>query len=233
MQQLVLDSGELVVDSVTQNDKRPSASSRPMERWPSATGGDGRPTKQRTRALSNRAAWVRRRACWVYVFSTSQWMPSRWMRRTSALRCSWRCAFLATCASTAVGDELPSRLLGDGRIEHRWLRKPTPALSSYSFAAGPYRHARQGRLQFYSKDRSRSNCARYSPPPTTCSTSSPHAQAWPMKATIDRRWSPTPSARKWPVCPVMSEAYGKGVLDDPSQTSDRPRSRASMGGACA
>ncbi|MGE8279187.1 MAG: M1 family metallopeptidase [Stenotrophomonas sp.] len=152
------------------------------------------------------------------IFSTAQWMPSvnapdERATLALALRLPPR------LKATAVGDALPSRQLDDGRIEHRWqLRKPAPAFV-YGFAAGPYVHARQGNLHYYSVDRSEAELRQLFA--ATGDMLGFFAERAGLAYEGDYRQALVAETigQEMAGMAVMSEAYGKEVLDDPTQAS--------------
>jgi len=156
------------------------------------------------------------------VFSTSQWMPSiDAPDERATLMLSLRLP--SPLQVVAVGDALPSRQLADGRTEHRWhLRTPMPGYV-YGFAAAPYRHVQQphgsGSLHYYSVDRSEPELRQlfaetgkmldFFADRAGLAYSGDYRQAL-VARTIGQEMAGLS---------VMSEAYGKEVLDDAGQTS--------------
>lgn len=222
LQQLVLDSAELVVDSVTQNDKplsfQQADGTLTISLATMLTAGQQSSVRVHYRGKPRFGLEFAAERNEVYtIFSTSQWMPSvDAPDERATLQLALRLP--RDLHATAVGDELPSRLLGDGRIEHRWqLRKPTPAFV-YGFAAGPYQHARQGRLQFYSKDRSEAELRQ------VFAATDEMLEFFAARAGLahegDYRQALVANTigQEMAGLSVMSEAYGKSVLDDPTQT---------------
>jgi len=202
LHQLVLDSGELVVDSVTHDDKplsfQQADGTLTISLAATLTAGQQGSVRVHYRGKPRFGLEFAAARNEVYtIFSTSQWMPSvDAPDERATLQLALRLP--RNLHATAVGDELPSRLLGDGRIEHRWQR--------------------QGRLQFYSKDRSEAELRQ------VFAATDDMLDFFAVRAGLayegDYRQALVASTigQEMAGLSVMSEAYGKSVLDDPTQT---------------
>jgi len=222
LHQLVLDSGELVVDSVTHDDKplsfQQADGTLTISLAATLTAGQQGSVRVHYRGKPRFGLEFAAERNEVYtIFSTSQWMPSvDAPDERATLQLALRLP--RNLHATAVGDELPSRLLGDGRIEHRWqLRKPTPAFV-YGFVAGPYQHAQQGRLQFYSKDRSEAELQQLFAATDDMLDFFAARAGLAYEGDYRQALVANTIGQEMAGLSVMSEAYGKSVLDDPTQT---------------
>lgn len=227
LRELVLDSGELVVDSATHDGK-------PVD----FQLADGKLTVSLARALNagEQASvslhyhgkprfgleFAAERNEVYTVFSTDQWMPSiNAPDERATLLLALRLPKDLTTA--AVGEALPSRQLPDGRIEHRWqLRTPMPGYV-YGFAAAPYRHVQQthagNTLHYYALDRSEGELRQlfadtgamldFFAERAGLAYQGDYRQAL-VKRTIGQEMAGLS---------LMSEAYGQEVLADATQTS--------------
>lgn len=157
------------------------------------------------------------------VFSTSQWMPSVDApdeRALLALSVTLPPGLLAT----GTGRALPTRVLADGRIEHRWqLDTPMPGYV-YGFAAGRYQQAVQQHgpiaLRFLSVDRTPAQLQ------TLFARTGDMLDFFAARAGLPYRGESYQQAlvkstigQEMAGLSLMSEAYGQGVLDDPDDTA--------------
>ncbi|WP_269792012.1 M1 family metallopeptidase [Stenotrophomonas sp. Iso1] len=225
LSQLSLDSGELVIDSATQNGvplafehaegKLSITLSEPLR-----AGGESRVTLRYHGKPAYGLEFAAERNEVYTIFSTSQWMPSvDAPDERATLELALRLP--KHLQATAVGEALPSRRLEDGRIEHRWhLRAPMPGYV-YGFAAGPYQHAVQAhggkQLHYYAVDRSPAELRE------VFAASGDMLDFFADRAglTYEGDYHQALVARtigqEMAGLSLMSEAYGKRVLDDPTQ----------------
>ncbi len=222
LHQLVLDSGELAVDSVTHDDKplsfQQADGTLAISLATTMTAGQQSSVRVHYHGKPRFGLEFAAERSEVYtIFSTSQWMPSvDAPDERATLQLALRLP--RNLHATAVGDELPSRLLDDGRVERRWqLRKPVPAFV-YGFAAGPYRHARQGRLQFYSKDRSEAELRQVFAATDDMLDFFAARAGLAYEGDYRQVLVANTIGQEMAGLSVMSEAYGKSVLGDPTQT---------------
>jgi aminopeptidase N len=225
LQQLVLDSGALVVASV-QHNGRPLVFVQKDGKLTITLAGPlqaGRESSVELKYQGKPAFGLEFAAARneVYtIFSTSQWMPSIDApdeRATLELALRLPKELLAT----AVGDALPSRDLGGGRIEHRWhLRTPMPGYV-YGFAAGPYRHVQQmhgkTRLNYYAVDRSQAELQQVFTATGGMLDFFADRAGLAYQGDYSQALVARTIGQEMAGLSVMSEAYGQRVLDDPSQ----------------
>lgn len=225
LQQLVLDSGALVVTSVEQHGRPLLFAQQDGKllvtlRQPLRAGKEtsvalkyhGKPAFGLEFAAARNEVYT--------IFSTSQWMPSIDApdeRATLALALR----LPAELRATAVGDVLPSRRLADGRIEHRWqLRAPMPGYV-YGFAAGPYRHAQQRHgeigLHYYSQDRSEAELQQVFAATGGMLDFFAERAGLAFKGDYHQALVARTIGQEMAGLSLMSEAYGQRVLDDPAQ----------------
>lgn len=223
--QVRLDSGELVIDSATQNGKvlafeqaegklsitlaeplQPSAETRVTLRY------HGKPAYGLEFSAERNEVYT--------IFSTSQWMPSvDAPDERATLQLALRLP--AQLLATAVGDMLPSRQLDDGRIERRWhLRTPMPGYV-YGFAAGPYQHAvvphGDGQLHYYAVDRSPAELRQVFSATGDMLEFFASRAGIPFEGDYRQALVARTIGQEMAGLSLMSEAYGKRVLDDPNQ----------------
>ncbi len=226
LQQLVLDSGELTVDSATHNGRQVSFQQADGKltvslATPLTTGEEtsvhlryhGKPRFGLEFAPARNEVYT--------VFSTDQWMPSiNAPDERATLMLALRLP--AQMQTAAVGEPLPSRQLDDGRIEHRWqLRTPMPGYV-YGFAAAPYRHAQHVHgnttLHYYALDRSEAELRQLFA--TTGDMLDFFADRAGLAYQGDYRQALVKRTigQEMAGLSLMSEAYGQQVLADATQT---------------
>lgn len=226
LQRLVLDSGELVIDSATHNgnpvDFQQAGGKLTVSLAVPLMAGQETSVRLHYHGKPRFGLEFAPERNEVYtVFSTDQWMPSI---NSPDERASLMLALRLPkdLQTTAVGDALPSRQLPDGRIEHRWqLRTPMPGYV-YGFAAAPYRHVQQvhggNSLHYYALDRSPAELRKlfaatgdmldFFAERAGLAYQGDYRQAL-VKRTIGQEMAGLS---------LMSEAYGEEVLADASQT---------------
>lgn len=154
------------------------------------------------------------------VFSTSQWMPSLDAPDARAtLDLALRLP--GTVQATAVGEVMPSRLLDDGRIERRWrLRTPMPGYV-YGFAAGPYRHVQRRHgsidLHFYSVDRTDAELAQVFAATGDMLDFFAARAGLAYNGDYHQALVARTIGQEMAGLSLLSEAYGKELLDDPGR----------------
>ena len=225
LRQLVLDSGELVVESVLQNGDAVAF-----------TQAEGKTTVDLAKAVAadTESSVVLKyhgkprfglefapdRSEVYTIFSTSQWMPSidapdERATLDLALRLPRQ------LSATAVGDSMPSRLLEDGRVEHRWrLRAAMPGYV-YGFAAGPYRHVQRKHgdigLHYYSVDRSEAELQQVFAATGDMLDFFASRAGLPYHGEYRQALVARTIGQEMAGLSLMSEAYGQRVLDDSGQ----------------
>lgn len=224
LQQLELDSGALQIASVRQGDNlldfkqsegrlriTLAAPLAPSQTASVAVRYHGKPPFGLQFAADRNEAYT--------VFSTSQWMPSLDAPDARAtLDLALRLP--RTLQATAVGEVMPSRLLDDGRIERRWrLRTPMPGYV-YGFATGPYRHVQQDHagigLHFYSVDRTDSELAKVFAATGQMLDFFAQRAGLAYQGDYHQALVARTIGQEMAGLSLMSEAYGKEVLEDPS-----------------
>ena len=225
LSRLLLDSGELVIDSATQNGKalafeRAEGKLSVTLSEPLRAGAETRVTLRYHGKPGHGLEFAAERNEVYTIFSTSQWMPSvDAPDERATLELALRLP--KQLQATAVGQALPSRRLEDGRIEHRWhLRTAMPGYV-YGFAAGPYQHAVQShgrnRLHYYAVDRSPAELRQ------VFAATGDMLDFFAGRAGLayEGEYHQTLVARtigqEMAGLSLMSETYGKRVLDDPTQ----------------
>ena len=226
LSQLVLDSGELVIDSAThageplrfqQADGKLTVNlAQPLAAGEQASVQlryHGKPRFGLEFAPARNEAYT--------VFSTEQWMPSiNAPDERATLLLALRLP--KGLRTAAVGDALPSRQLPDGRIEHRWqLRAPMPGYV-YGFAAAPYRHVQQahgaGRLHYYALDRSEPELSQLFAATGEMLDFFAERAGLAYQGDYHQALVERTIGQEMAGLSLMSEAYGKQVLADATQT---------------
>ena len=226
LQQLVLDSGELVIDSAAHNGKpvnfQQADGKLTVSLATPLTAGEEASVRLHYHGKPRFGLEFAPARNEVYtIFSTDQWMPSiNAPDERATLMLALRLP--KDLQSTAVGDALPSRQLQDGRIEHRWqLRSPMPGYV-YGFAAAPYRHVQQphaaSKLHYYSLDRSEAELRKLFA--ATGDMLDFFAERAGLAYQGDYRQALVKSTigQEMAGLSLMSEAYGQEVLADSTQT---------------
>lgn len=227
LQQLVLDSGELVIDSAAHNGKpvnfQQADGKLTVSLATPLTAGEEASVRLHYHGKPRFGLEFAPARNEVYtIFSTDQWMPSiNAPDERATLMLALRLP--KDLKTAAVGEALPSRQLPDGRIEHRWqLRTPMPGYV-YGFAAAPYRHVQQthagNTLHYYALDRSEGELRQlfadtgamldFFAERAGLAYQGDYRQAL-VKRTIGQEMAGLS---------LMSEAYGQEVLADATQTS--------------
>lgn len=226
LSQLVLDSGELVIDSTMhagkplrfqQADGKLSIDlAQPLAAGEHASVQlhyHGKPRFGLEFAPARNEVYT--------VFSTDQWMPSiNAPDERATLLLALRLP--KGLRTAAVGDALPSRQLPDGRIEHRWqLRTPMPGYV-YGFAAAPYRHVQQphgtGMLHYYALDRSEAELSQLFAATGEMLDFFAERAGLAYQGDYHQALVERTIGQEMAGLSLMSEAYGKQVLADASQT---------------
>ncbi len=154
------------------------------------------------------------------VFSTSQWMPSIDApdeRATLALSLT----LPPDIKAAGTGRAMASRALPDGRVEHRWvLDTPMPAYV-YGFAAGRYQeatvqHGATG-LSLLSVDRSPQQLKQIFAGTGDMLDFFADKAGLPYPGDYSQVLVARTIGQEMAGLSVMSEAYGKEVVDDPDQ----------------
>lgn len=156
------------------------------------------------------------------IFSTSQWMPSVDApdeRATLDLSVTLPPALLAT----GTGRALPTRRLLDGRLEHRWrLDTPMPGYV-YGFAAGRYQQATQQhgplQLRFLSVDRTPAQLRAVFARTGDMLDFFAARAGLPYRGDYQQALVASTIGQEMAGVSLMSEAYGRQVLDDADQTA--------------
>ncbi len=225
LRQLVLDSGALVVTSVEQQGQPLAFTQQDGKlivtlRQPLRAGREaaveltyhGKPAYGLEFAPARNEAYT--------IFSTSQWLPSIDApdeRATLELALRLPRALRAT----AVGEALPPRPLGDGRVEHRWrLRTPMPGYV-YGFAAGPYTHVQQRHgdiaLHYYAQERSEAELQQVFRATGEMLDFFAARAGLAYRGDYHQALVARTIGQEMAGLSLMSEAYGQRVLDDPTQ----------------
>lgn len=227
LQTLTLDSGALVVASVQQDD-RALAFEQADNRLqialaePMRAGSTSSVRIRYTGAPRFGLEFAPGRDEVYTIFSTSQWMPSVDApdeRATLDLSLTLPAGLFAA----GTGRALPSRTLADGRIEHRWsLDVPMPSYV-YGFAAGRYQQATRQHgptaLRFVSADRSPAQLQ------TVFARTGDMLDFFATRAGLPYRGDYTQVlvsstiGQEMAGLSLLSEAYGKGVLEDADDTA--------------
>ena len=222
---VVLDSGELKITSVTRNNRvlpyeQHNGRVRISLDQPAPTDA---PTTLQLRyegAPSFGLEFAPERDEVYTVFSTRQWMPSVDApdeRATFALSLTLPPGLKAA----GTGRALAPRTLPDGRVEHRWaLASPMPAYV-YGFAAGRYQHATlpYGRnvLHLLSADRSPQQLKQVFARTRDMLDFFADKAGLPYPGDYSQVLVARTIGQEMAGLSVMSEAYGKEVVNDPDQ----------------
>lgn len=226
LQQLVLDSGELVIDSAAHNGKpvnfQQADGKLAVSLAAPLTAGEETSVRLHYHGKPRLGLEFAPARNEVYtIFSTDQWMPSiNAPDERATLMLALRLP--KDLQTTAVGDALPSRQLQDGRIEHRWqLRTPMPGYV-YGFAAAPYRHVQQShgasKLHYYSLDRSEAELGKLFVATGDMLDFFAERAGLAYRGDYRQALVERTIGQEMAGLSLMSEAYGQEVLADSTQT---------------
>jgi len=154
------------------------------------------------------------------IFSTSQWLPSvDAPDERATLDLALRLP--APLQAIATGKALRARRLADGRIERRWrLRTPMPGYV-YGFAVGPYQQARQrhgrGWLRYYAVERSPAELRRIFAATGDMLDFFADRAGLAYRGDYSQALVADTIGQEMAGVSLMSEAYGREVLDDPAR----------------